>query len=1362
MTNGITDATLDPTLDPPAEASMIDAAGGGRGNGNHDIAIAENPMPGNIRPADIVGEMQNAYLDYAMSVIVARALPDVRDGLKPVHRRILYAMANDLYLTHNKPHRKSARIVGEVLGKYHPHGDVAVYDAMVRMAQDFSLRYPLVDGQGNFGSIDGDGAAAMRYTEARLAEISDLMLTDLEKDTVEWHDNFDNSLEEPDILPAALPNLLINGSSGIAVGMATNIPPHNLCEIVDALVYLIDRYADVEEITVDELLQFVKGPDFPTGGILYRFREDKANENTDVIAQGYSMGKARLIMQAKAHFEEMSRGRSRIVITELPYQTNKTALIERIATLARDTKIEGITDLRDESDRTGMRIVVELTRNAEPKDVLKDLFKYTPLQQTFGMQMLALVDGQPRLLSLKRALHLFVQHREVIIRRRSEYELAKARDRAHIVEGLLKALDILDEVIATIRRSQTVETARNNLVKNFKFTEIQAQAILDMQLRRLAAMERKKLQEEYNALLERIAYLEDLLAHPEKILAVIRQELLDQKEKYGDARRTQIVDRTKGTLTTTDLIPQQDVWVTVSADGELRRYDVTRLVESNLRQMAKHGEVAMLTANTRDFLYLFCRDGRCAKVPIHELPQNGAPKHVADLSEFTRRDTITSAVSIPRLSAAEPQGYLFMATALGEVKRVAVADVVSNANAEFTVMTVEPRDRLAWVLRTPGERDVMLFTAEGQSIRFHEEDVRSMGLVAGGVAGIKLKKKDVVIHADLVDERGEGVVVTMTTQGYAKRTALSEYSRQGRNGSGIITHKPTNRTGLVVAAMLLGPAIGDEELIAAITAKRQVKPITVGVIPMMGRGVQGKQVIEPAKNDQVSRLQRINESTNPADTEPLSGDGNDATDPPDTSTPPKDSATSNGSTNRGSTNGVVGKSRTRATTKRSRTSKAAGTATSAKRKVTTAQPRSRTNTQKQGKTKATAANAAATAPKSSTTIGRKKRSQATRQPVKDVVQQAALLESTSAETAVPAGKKTSTDKAKTAGKSKGKTAVATGRRAKNASTAATSSTLQLNLVAQTDDGEPAQPRTKTATKATSRRKTDGAANDTQSPRVRSKRGMASAQEKKNSTQRTAGSTRGKTSSASKAVNDKNGATKHRAATTRTTAKKQKTAAANQASRKTAASAKNAESASAKSRTKRKSTRTLNASTTVGTVRSRGTSQAKTVGGSTAAKESAGQDNPATKPRTRTSRAKSTAPAVAHRSQSTRTKEQAKSTDTTASKARRTTRTAANRTAKLAETTTVAEKQRRSTATSSTKRSTAATASRSRSTSAKTEAVKGPATQKSKGTVNAKAGNTTDKAVAGKSAAGKRASAKKNNKKLQAVTSVQTRKKSTKK
>ncbi|OUC08892.1 DNA gyrase subunit A, partial [Litorilinea aerophila] len=493
--------------------------------------IAANGHIGQIRETDIVGEMQSAYLDYAMSVIVARALPDVRDGLKPVHRRILYAMYRDLGLTHDKPHKKSARIVGEVLGKYHPHGDSAVYDAMVRMAQDFSLRYPLIDGQGNFGSIDGDNAAAMRYTEARLAEISNLMVADLEKDTVDWHDNFDNSLLEPDILPATLPNLLVNGASGIAVGMATNIPPHNLREVIDALAYMIDHYDRVDEMGVDELLQFIQGPDFPTGGILYRYRQDtKGEENLDVIAQGYSVGKARLVVQAKAHFEEMSRGRSRIVVTELPYQTNKVSLLERIASLVRDGKLEGITDLRDESDRTGMRIVIELTRNADPKDVLADLFKYTPLQQTFGMQMLALVDGEPRTLSLKRMLHLFIQHRQEIVRRRSEYDLARARERAHILEGLLRALDILDEVIDTIRRSRSVETARNNLVKNFGFTVTQAQAILDMQLRRLAALERRRLQDEYKELQQRIRYLEELLADLGKMLAVIKEELLAIRE----------------------------------------------------------------------------------------------------------------------------------------------------------------------------------------------------------------------------------------------------------------------------------------------------------------------------------------------------------------------------------------------------------------------------------------------------------------------------------------------------------------------------------------------------------------------------------------------------------------------------------------------------------------------------------------------------------------------------------------------------------------------------------------------------------------------------------------------------------------
>jgi DNA gyrase subunit A len=845
---------------PEATAAQLNGTSpGANGHGPNGTQI--NGRVGMVRPSDIVAEMQGAYLNYAMSVIVARALPDVRDGLKPVHRRILYAMYHDLGLDHTKPHKKSARIVGEVLGKYHPHGDSAVYDAMVRMAQPFSLRYPLIDGQGNFGSIDGDNAAAMRYTEARLAEISQLMMADLEKDTVEWHDNFDNSLREPDIVPAALPNLLINGASGIAVGMATNIPPHNLGEIVDALAYLIDHYDEVETITVEQLMQFVKGPDFPTGGILYRYRDEKGDDNVDVIAQGYSVGRARLVMQAKAHFEEMSRSRSRIVITEMPYQTNKVALIERIAYLVREGKLEGITDLRDESDRTGMRVVLELTRNVEPKEVLAELFKQTPLQQTFGMQMLALVDGEPRTLSLKRMLHLFVQHRQVIIRRRSEYDLKRARERAHILEGLLRALDILDEVIHTIRHSQSAETARTNLVRGFSFTEIQAQAILDMQLRRLAALERRKLQDEYKELQKQIAYLEDLLAHPHKILGVIKTDLLAIKEKYADARRTQIVDRTKGTLTSTDLLPDQEVWVTVSAGGDLRRQETSKLSAAALRQVGNGSEIALLTANTRDYLYLFAKDGRCRRVAIHEIPQDGSAKHLAEMSEFSRRDLITAALALPRTGA--DAGYLCLVTEQGMVKRVTLSDFMAVAALpEFKVINVDEKDRLRWVLQSPGEGELILVTASGQSIRFGEDDVRSMGMAAGGIGGMKLKKGDSLVYAEMVDPAGE--LLTITTQGYAKRTALSEYSRQGRNGGGIVTHKPTTRTGPVATALMLG-ATPPEQLLV-VPRKGSVKSLALADVPQMGRGVQGKQVLDLGAGNSVVVLQVIYSAyTTPAD-----------------------------------------------------------------------------------------------------------------------------------------------------------------------------------------------------------------------------------------------------------------------------------------------------------------------------------------------------------------------------------------------------------------------------------------------------------------------------------------------------------------
>ena len=810
------------------------------------------PTLGNVHEVDITREMQVAYLDYAMSVIVSRALPDVRDGLKPVHRRILYAM-HSMGLTANKPYKKSARIVGEVLGKYHPHGDAAVYDAMVRMAQDFSLRYPLVDGQGNFGSIDGDNAAAMRYTEARLAPISDLMLADLEKETVDWHPNFDNTLQEPDILPATLPNLLVNGASGIAVGMATNIPPHNLGEIVDALVFMLDRYHKIQDVTVEDLLRFVHGPDFPTGGIVYRYRKGaRDEENIDAITQGYATGRARLIVQAKAHFEEVSRGRTRIVVTELPYQTNKTNLLERIASLAREGKLEGITDMRDESDRTGMRIVIELTRTVDPKAILADLFKYTPMQQTFGMSMLALVDGEPKVLSLKRMLQLFIEHRQEIVRRRSEYDLAKARARAHIVEGLLKALDILDEVIATIRRSQRVETARLNLRKNFKFTEAQAQAILDMPLKRLAALERRKLQDEYKELKKLIRYLESLLRDPKKMLGVIKEELLALKEAYGDARRTQIVERTKGTLTTTDLLPDQMVWVTVGANGELSRHPFTPPSKTGLRKLAAHAEVALLPANTRDYLYLFTGDGRCARVSVHEIPE-GRGKHAAEFTGLTRRQSITAAVVLPRVAPDEAQGALFLATEQGMVKRITAGDLIRAGAGEPEVIRLEKKDRLGWVVHTRGDGEVILVSAQGRSIRFQESEVRTMGLAAGGVGGMKLKRGDRLVQAQVVDPEGE--LLTVTEQGFAKRTPLSEYSRQGRNGGGIIAHKISPRTGSVADARVVRQ--DRVRLLAFITRKHVVKPADLADVMASGRSTQGRRVVTLAAGDQVAAVQPV-------------------------------------------------------------------------------------------------------------------------------------------------------------------------------------------------------------------------------------------------------------------------------------------------------------------------------------------------------------------------------------------------------------------------------------------------------------------------------------------------------------------------
>jgi DNA gyrase subunit A len=804
---------------------------------------------GTIKQVDIQQEMQGAYLDYAMSVIVARALPDVRDGLKPVHRRILYAM-HDMGLTHDKPYKKSARIVGEVLGKYHPHGDSAVYDAMVRMAQDFSLRYTLVDGQGNFGSIDGDNPAAMRYTEARLQALSQEMLADIDKSTVDFGPNFDETLSEPTVLPAALPNLLVNGASGIAVGMATNIPPHNLGEVCDALIYLLGRYDQIDDVTVEELMRFVKGPDFPTAGILYRYGAEDGGEREDVIGRAYASGRGHFRVQARAHIEEMSRNRNRIVVSELPYQVNKTNLIERIAELARDGRIEGISDLRDESDRSGMRIVIELTRTADPRAVLADLYKLTPMQQTFGMSMLALVDGEPRMLSLRRVLQHYIEHRREIIRRRSEYELARARERAHILQGLLKALDVLDEVIQTIRRSETTETARANLVRHFKFTEIQAQAILDMPLKRLAALERKRLREEYDGLVQRIAYLEDLLAHPHKILGVIQQEIVSLKERYGDARRTRIVEAgvSRESLTVRDFIEDEPVLIALGRSGLLLRESAADRRRGKLPNKVDGDPPLAIAAGTaHDEILLFAADGRLARLPVHRLA-DGAETHPVELGAFGRNDRLVAMLAIGPASEEEgDQRFLVLATREGRVKRVALSDA-QDVISVSTAMNVDDGDELIGVGLSDESAEILLVTKLGQAIRFRANEVRPMGLPAAGVWGMKLSSGDEVVS--LCITRTGGQLVVATTTGYFKRTPLDDFPVQGRHGGGVSAIRLGQNTGAIVDARL---ALPGDELFSA-SRRGTLRKLDLQEIPAGKRSAQGKLLVQPAQGDRIATL----------------------------------------------------------------------------------------------------------------------------------------------------------------------------------------------------------------------------------------------------------------------------------------------------------------------------------------------------------------------------------------------------------------------------------------------------------------------------------------------------------------------------
>jgi DNA gyrase subunit A len=746
-----------------------------------------------IKPIGIEDEMRRSYLDYAMSVIVSRALPDVRDGLKPVHRRILFAM-QELGMRYNSPYKKSARIVGEVLGKYHPHGDSSVYDAMVRMAQDFSMRYRLVDGQGNFGSVDDDPPAAMRYTEARLSRIADEMLTDIDKDTVDFIPNFDDSLKEPSVLPARLPNLLVNGSSGIAVGMATNIPPHNLSEVCDAINHLIDN----PEATVDDLMQFVKGPDFPTAGIIC---------GTEGIKNAYAAGQGKAVIRARIVEESTKAGKMQLVVTELPYQTNKAELVKKIAELAREKKIEGISDVRDESDRQGMRLVIGLRKDAHPAKVQNNLFKYTAMQSSFFINMLALVDGQPRVINLKEALQCYIAFRSDVITRRTKFDLQKAKERAHILEGFKIALDHLDAVIKTIRESETVDTARTNLMSEFSLSQMQSQAILEMQLRRLANLERKKILDEYKEVLKTIHYLEDLLANPEKILKLIQQDAVDLKTKFGDKRRSVIESNEVGQFQVQDLIPHMDVIVTLSEQGYIKRIpaDVFRKQLRGGRgvkgMVTRESDDVMssMSADTHDNLLFFTNRGRVFKMKCHEIPQDVARTtkgiNIVNLIPIEAREKVT-AMFVPEKT--EPGLFMLLATSKGIVKKTSLDNFQDVRRSGLIAMKLKPEEELIGVDVISDSDKMMLVSRNGQAVKFPVAPLRNASRTSGGVRGIKLNKGDDVVSMGTVQPSAD--LITVTENGYGKRTKVDKFPLHGRGGKGVMAHRVNEKTGKVIAA----------------------------------------------------------------------------------------------------------------------------------------------------------------------------------------------------------------------------------------------------------------------------------------------------------------------------------------------------------------------------------------------------------------------------------------------------------------------------------------------------------------------------------------------------------------------------------
>ncbi len=839
---------------------------------------------GKVLPTEIISEMETSYINYAMSVIMARALPDVRDGLKPVHRRIIYAM-HRLGLHHSSRYSKSAKVVGEVLGKYHPHGDMPVYDALVRMAQDFSMRHMLVDGQGNFGSVDGDSPAAMRYTECRLASISDELLRDLDKETVEWLDNFDGTLKEPTVLPSVIPNLLINGTSGIAVGMATNIPTHNLGEVIDALLYMVDHPVEQAEsekvdlgskvngktngnatktngaviatdqvfesaVNVEDLIKFIKGPDFPTAGIIYDQKE---------IIQAYATGKGRVVMRAKAEIEEVKGGRFDIIISELPYQVNKAMLVARIADLVKDKKVEGISDLRDESDRRGLRVVVELKRDARPQSVLNNLFKYTAMQSVFNVNMVALVDGTPQLLSLKAILEEFVEHRRIIITRRTRFELAQARAREHILEGLKIAVDNIDEVIRIIRASKDVDTAKKNLMTKFKLSDLQSTAILDMQLRRLAALERQKIEDELKEVRKLITYLEDLLAHPEKILLVIKKELNEIKEKYADPRKTKVVRGGVGEFSEEDLIAAEQTIITLTKGGYIKRQGVAAFRTqqrggkgvSGVTLKEEDAILNIIPANTHDNILFFTNKGRVFQTKAWEITEASRiakGQALVNVIDLASDETVTSVLPVAASNGkASTSEFAFMVTKKGTVKKTKISEYANIRKSGLISIKLEAGDSLIWAKMTEGNDNIMLMTSDGRSIRFNESDVRSTARDTMGVRGILLKKDDYIVGMDVISTKDVATyktskdpkqpqIVSVMENGLGKRSLFSDYPLQKRGGQGVKAASVTERTGKLVFSAVVPQ---DCKYVILTSTKGQTIKLPVTSVPLLKRDTQG-------------------------------------------------------------------------------------------------------------------------------------------------------------------------------------------------------------------------------------------------------------------------------------------------------------------------------------------------------------------------------------------------------------------------------------------------------------------------------------------------------------------------------------------